>query len=207
MINRTHIPMPLIESASPALSTAILSPPNAPALPSHPRENGSSGIGGNVGHILSKSHASKYESTAQCVRQCPLTMPKLPESTGNYRKLPALAIFPDSTGRYETPQSQPETMPELPESTGNYRKLPALAIFPDSTGRYEAPQSQPVDHAKTTRKYRKLPALAIFPSPLYTKQKGETMARNQSPTTLSFAKPRPRTRRHQLPRLPNARPR
>ena len=138
MCTRTYIPIKVESEGHENLQSLSAQPPSPPRK----RE---SREGPGEGH----SHAPTSN---------PPEPPKLPKSTGNYRKLPALAFFPARWIPSKSPETRPPTVipaphrhsresgnpgmgrtwgipapaepPKLPKSTGNYRKLPALAFFP-----------------------------------------------------------------------------
>ena len=98
----------------------------------------------------------------------PLTSPKLPKSTGNYRKLPALAIFPTRWIPSKSPETRPPPVIPAPSPSFPRKREPrdgqGRGVFPLNSNPLTSPKLP-----KSTGNYRKLPALAIFPRSTNTK--------------------------------------
>ena len=122
-------------------------------------------------HRHSRSHRHSRESgnPGMCRTwgiPAPAEPPKLPKSTGNYRKLPALAIFPTRRIPSKSPETRPATVIPAPSpSPPPTSVIPAKAGIQGWAGRGAFPaQANPPKLPRTTENYRKLPALAIFPT-------------------------------------------
>ena len=199
MSTRTYIPIKVESEGHEHLRPLSAQPPSFPPTHRHSRESGNPGIGRTRGTPV------------------PAKPPKLPKSTGNYRKLPALAIFPTRRIPSKSPETRPPTVtPAQPPSFPRKRE----SRDGPGAGHFHAPTANPPNHPKlpkSTGNYRKLPAIAIFPTRWIPSKSPETHPPTVSPApTVIPAKagiqgwpgrgefPRPNSQPAEPPKLPKS---
>ena len=103
-----------------------------------------------------RSSAQKYRKLPEITGISSFPQPpypaKVPETTGNYRKLPGYRVFSSRRSPASSGSNPPRP---LPKTTGNYRKLPGYRVFPS----HRSPAKSGSNPPRPCPKYRKLPEI------------------------------------------------